>query len=94
MTKNLTKVLLGLGVAVALATTHACGGSSSPAVTPPPDAGLPDAGQPDAGPVADCFTGTPTTNEQFLNACTPDTVAKVLKTSSIQRGKANLPPLP
>lgn len=84
MTRNLTKVLFGLGVAIALASTHACGGSNAPSTPPPPD----------GGPVVDCFTGTPTTNDQFLNACTPDTVAKVLKTSTIPRGKATLPALP
>lgn len=83
MTKNSRNVFMALGLA-ALASLAACGGSSRA-----PDA-TPDGGT----PVADCFTGTPVANTDFLNACTPDSVTKILKTSGIPRGKSTLPPLP
>jgi hypothetical protein len=42
----------------------------------------------------DCFVGTPVTNDNLNNACVPDTVTKLLKTSTVARGKAGLPALP
>lgn len=94
MNKTWMKVLFGAGAALLLASAHACG-SDNPVVTTG-DAGTDggaDAGR-DGGTTPDCFTGTPTTNDQLQNACTPDTTVKVLKTSSIPRGKSTLPPLP
>lgn len=48
-------------------------------------------GTADAG--ADCYAGTPTTNAQFLNACVPDSVEKVLKETPWRDG-GTLPSLP
>jgi hypothetical protein len=36
--------------------------------------------------VADCFSGTPTTNLQFLNACVPSSTEKVLKATVYRDG--------
>jgi hypothetical protein len=46
------------------------------------------------GVSADCFTGTPATNAQFLNACVDSSVEKVLKATTWRDAGVTLPALP
>jgi hypothetical protein len=69
----------------------ACGGSSSnstPDAPPPP--------QPDAPAGLQCFSGTPTTNDQLINACVDQTVVVIHKIPVVPllNSDGTLPPLP
>jgi hypothetical protein len=46
------------------------------------------------GGVPDCFMGTPTTNDQLLNACVDPTVEKILKQTTWRDPGVVLPALP
>ena len=58
------------------------------------DAGPIDAAPADATPDASCFSGTPTTHEEIINACT--TAQKIYKNSHppLLNNDGSLPPLP
>lgn len=74
-------------VILLLVALTACGNSSnSPS----------DAAPRDAAPDAHCFEGTPTTNDEIINACTPDSVVKIYKDTHppLLNDDGTLPPLP
>jgi len=70
----------------------ACG-SSNPGTKDAPE--TPHDAGPDAAPDASCFTN-PTTNNEIINACTPDSVTKIYKNSHppLLNPDGTLPPLP
>jgi hypothetical protein len=76
-----------LTFALLLATACSDGSRSTPdaAVTPP-----------DAAPVASCFSGTPATHDQLINACVDQSVTVIKKTPSLplMNPDGSLPPLP
>lgn len=80
-----------LSVAVAIA---ACGSDAKVAVDAPGihevDASV------DAPPGADCFSGTPMTHEQIINACTDSSVTRIIKHPHLPllNADGSLPPLP
>jgi hypothetical protein len=71
--------------------TAACGGSSSNNNPPPADAPQ----QSDAAAVQ-CFSGTPTTNDQLINACVDQSVTVIHKVPMLplMNPDGTLPPLP
>jgi hypothetical protein len=83
----MTKLML---IAV-LASLAACGDSSNN--TPPPDAPPPPT---DGSSGIQCFSGTPTTNDQLMNACVDQSVTVIHKTPMLplMNPDGTLPPLP
>jgi len=47
-----------------------------------------------APPPIECFKGTPRTNEEFLNACWPDTTTALTRTATLPGGYKPGDPLP
>ncbi|HEY4059362.1 MAG TPA: hypothetical protein VGM39_22245 [Kofleriaceae bacterium] len=87
------KILL---LVVTLGAMAACGDNKSGNNgndAAPRDAAVDTTDGPDA---PDCFTGTPTTNDEIINACTPDSVVKIYKDSHppLLNADGSLPPLP
>lgn len=78
-----------LFLALALVTSAACGDDGS-STSQPKDAGADAAVTPDAP----CFSGTPTTHDEIINACT--TAQKIFKNSKppLLNADGSLPPLP
>lgn len=70
----------------------ACGGSNNN--TPTPDAPPPPPVDGAAG--IQCFSGTPTTNDQLINACVDQSVTVIHKTPMLplMNPDGTLPPLP
>lgn len=79
-----------LALALTLLLAAACSDSST---RPAPDAAVTP---PDAAPVASCFSGTPTTHDQLINACVDQSVTVIKKTPSLplMNSDGSLPPLP
>lgn len=50
----------------------------------------------DGPPVADCFTGTPTTHDELINACPPAGTTRIFKTVNLPllNTDGTVPPLP
>jgi|KBSMisStaDraftv2_1062788.scaffolds.fasta_scaffold201542_2 hypothetical protein len=72
-------------------TVVACGGSdnnNTPVDAPPQ--------QPDAAAGLQCFSGTPTNNDQLMNACVDQTVTVIHKAPVLPllNSDGTLPPLP
>ncbi|HEY4238576.1 MAG TPA: hypothetical protein VGM88_02130 [Kofleriaceae bacterium] len=54
----------------------------------------PDANVADAPPDADCFSGTPATHEEIINACTTDQYYDKDSHPPLLNADGSLPPLP
>jgi len=89
----MTMQTIKLTLLAGLVAFAACGSDSKAT----PDAAI--IHEVDAGtdaPVADCFSGTPTTHEQIINACVDSSVTRIIKhpTLPLLNSDGSLPPLP
>ena len=78
-------MVAALGGSVALTS---CGGTSAA------DGGTGGGAGGGGGSSTECFSGTPATNTEFLNACVDSSIEKVLKTTSWRDPGVTLPALP
>ncbi len=88
----MNKLILSTLTALLVAS---CGGDTNNTPADAPTVHEGDAAV-DAPPAADCFTGTPTTHDELINACPPAGTTRIFKTVHLPllNSDGTVPPLP